>query len=176
MRKTAVGVTPPPRTTKPDRRTHRDRLSPGRLRARKQIRPRPGDAGRAHWPGVTDRGPTPRDAGRPRRPARTARGSGATGEGSGVLHEVRGFVQYAQPLASTPLPSCSIPEPDQEQPSVHSADISAPAVETPDTNRWNLEVFSQATRSVQCSCPLRGHLGALQASKAGRRAWLPDGG
>ena len=109
MRKTAVGVTPPPRTTKPDRRAHRDRLSPGRLRARKQIRPRPGDAGRAHWPGVTDRGPTPRDAGRPRRPARTARGSGATGEGSGVLHEVRGFVQYAQPLASTPPPSFSRP-------------------------------------------------------------------
>lgn len=107
MRKTAVGVTPPPRTTKPDRRAHRDRLSPGRLRARKQIRPRPGDAGRAHWPGVTDRGPTPRDAGRPRRPARTARGSGATGEGSGVLHEVRGFVQYAQPLAGALPPSWS---------------------------------------------------------------------
>ena len=102
MRKTAVGVTPPPRTTKPDRRTHRDRLSPGRLRARKQIRPRPGDTGRAHWPGVTDRGPATE-----RR--RTARGSGATGEGAGVLHEVRGFVQYAQPLASTPPPSFSRP-------------------------------------------------------------------
>ena len=30
--------------------------------------------------------------------------------------------------------------------------------------------------SYTLQCPLRGHLGALQASKAGRRAWLPDGG
>ena len=32
---------------------------------------------------------------------RTARGSGATGRGVGVLRGVRGFVQYAQPPAST---------------------------------------------------------------------------
>jgi len=42
-------------------------------------------------------------------PARgcTPRGLGATGRYSGVLHEGPGLVQYAQPLASTPPPSCS---------------------------------------------------------------------
>ena len=42
-------------------------------------------------------------------PGPIARGSGTTGQGSGVLHEVRALVQYAQPLASTPPPSCSRP-------------------------------------------------------------------
>ena len=39
----------------------------------------------------------------------TARGSGATGQGSGVLHRGGVLVQYTQPLISTPPPSCSRP-------------------------------------------------------------------
>ena len=37
----------------------------------------------------------------------TPRGSGATRGGSGVLHEVGTFVEYAQPLAGRTRPSCS---------------------------------------------------------------------
>lgn len=36
---------------------------------------------------------------------RTPRGPGATGGGSGILHEVGTFVEYAQPPASGSLPS-----------------------------------------------------------------------
>ena len=43
MRKTAVEVTPPPRTAAPDARTRRARLPPGRLRPRRRVR---------HWPSV----------------------------------------------------------------------------------------------------------------------------
>ena len=39
--------------------------------------------------------------------ARTARASGAMARRSGVLHGGRGFVQYAQPMASASRPSCS---------------------------------------------------------------------
>ena len=39
----------------------------------------------------------------------TARGSGAAGQGSGVLHRGGVLVQYTQPLISTPPPSCSRP-------------------------------------------------------------------
>ena len=45
----------------------------------------------------------------PASPGRNARGRGATGGGSCVLHVGRAFVQYAQPLASTPPPSWSRP-------------------------------------------------------------------
>ena len=48
MRRMAVGVTPPPRTTAPDGLARRARRPPGRLTARKQVNPRPG---------VADRGP-----------------------------------------------------------------------------------------------------------------------
>ena len=39
----------------------------------------------------------------------TARGSGAAGQGSGVLHRGGALVQHTQPLISTPPPSCSRP-------------------------------------------------------------------
>jgi len=49
------------------------------------------------WPCASQSRPT----------ARTARASGAMARRSGVLHGGRGFVQYAQPMASASHPSCS---------------------------------------------------------------------
>jgi len=91
----------------------------------------------------------------------TARGSGATERGPGVLHVGRGFVQYAQPLASRSPPSWSRPtragagvaptprSRTHQQPSVHSADISDFAAEATSGNRWNSGVSSRSTTPEQ---------------------------
>ena len=64
---------------------------------------------------------------------------GQAGTG-GIAPEVREPECAAKNLADS-LPA---------QPSVHSADISAPALEAPGTDRWNPGVSSQAGMSARC--------------------------
>jgi len=93
----------------------------------------------------------------------TARGTEATGRGLCVLHEVRGFVQYAQPLASALPPSWSRrPEmasrshPDRIGPATRSA------------------VTSKSRRRPFRSCPCSTETQASQACERGPAPPIED--
>ena len=102
----------------------------------------------------------------PASPGRNTRGRGATGGDSCVLHVGRAFVQYAQPLASTPPPSWSRPSRGRAGRRCVDAtgtrdrgQVGRMGAEVPDPHHQDpVESLPPAAR-----CPLSGH------QRAGRR-------